>query len=54
MVGSCVGRLSRCVLLPHIGSATLETRSGMAMLAAQNVVEGIKGGEMPAELKLKG
>lgn len=42
----------RCVILPHIGSATFETRLGMATLAAQNVVAGILGAQMPTELVL--
>ncbi len=36
-----------CVL-PHIGSATLETRNAMAVLAAQNIVAGLKGEKLPA------
>ncbi|KZP28343.1 D-isomer specific 2-hydroxyacid dehydrogenase [Athelia psychrophila] len=44
-------REPRCVILPHIGSATLETRNEMAMMAATNVVAGIRGAEMTAELK---
>ncbi|MFN0084012.1 MAG: NAD(P)-dependent oxidoreductase, partial [Blastocatellia bacterium] len=31
------------VLLPHIGSATLETRTAMAMLAAENVIDVLSG-----------
>jgi glyoxylate reductase len=31
------------VLLPHIGSSTLETRSAMANLAAENIVAVLKG-----------
>lgn len=31
--------LDNVVLLPHIGSATLETRNSMAILAARNIVE---------------
>jgi glyoxylate/hydroxypyruvate reductase len=44
-------RESRCVVLPHLGSATAETREGMAMLAAENLVRGVKGEEMRVELK---
>lgn len=44
----------RCVVLPHIGSATFETRLGMATLAAQNLVGGIFGEAMPTELDLSG
>jgi len=43
----------RCVILPHVGSATLETRLGMATLAAKNLLGGIFGEGMPAELDLK-
>ncbi|TFK81194.1 hypothetical protein K466DRAFT_634369 [Polyporus arcularius HHB13444] len=40
----------RCVVLPHIGSATTDTRIGMATLAANNLLGGLFGKEMPAEL----
>jgi glyoxylate reductase len=30
-------RLQNCTLLPHVGSATVETRDRMALLAAQNI-----------------
>ena len=43
--------LSRCVVLPHIASATIETRLGMATLAAKNLIAALLGGEMPTELK---
>ena len=35
------------VLAPHIGSASLETRLKMAMMAATNVVEALKGNRPP-------
>lgn len=35
--------LENAVLLPHIGSATYETRLKMAMIAARNLVQGLKG-----------
>lgn len=35
--------LKNVVLLPHLGSATFEARNGMALLAAQNVVNVLKG-----------
>ncbi|KIP11885.1 hypothetical protein PHLGIDRAFT_98997 [Phlebiopsis gigantea 11061_1 CR5-6] len=41
---------SRCVILPHIGSATNETRLGMGTLAVNNVLAGIQGKKLPAEL----
>ena len=36
--------LDNVVLLPHLGSATLETRTAMAELAAENVVAVLGGG----------
>ncbi|KAH9941147.1 uncharacterized protein BXZ73DRAFT_41966 [Epithele typhae] len=42
----------RCVVVPHIGSATTETRIGMATMAATNLVNGLTGKEMPAEFKM--
>ncbi|KAK7025048.1 hypothetical protein R3P38DRAFT_2952510 [Favolaschia claudopus] len=41
----------RCVMVPHIGSATFQTRLDMATLAIDNLIGGVFGGEMPAELK---
>jgi lactate dehydrogenase-like 2-hydroxyacid dehydrogenase len=35
-----------CVL-PHIGSATEETRSDMSLIAAKNVVAGLRGERLP-------
>ena len=35
----------RCVLYPHIGSATHTSRDGMATLAAKNTIAVLKGGE---------
>jgi phosphoglycerate dehydrogenase-like enzyme len=35
--------LENVVLAPHLGSATVETRTEMAMLAARNVVEVLQG-----------
>ncbi len=35
--------LSNAVLLPHVGSATLETRNKMARLAAENLLAGLRG-----------
>ncbi|CAL1282695.1 unnamed protein product [Larinioides sclopetarius] len=36
-------KLPNCVLLPHIGSATLETRTTMALLTAKNILAGLDG-----------
>ena len=35
--------MENVVLLPHIGSATVETRSAMAVLAAENVIAALNG-----------
>jgi len=49
---SVSGILPRCVIIPHIGSATLETRKDMAVRAAKNLIEAIRGGLMPAQVDL--
>ncbi|KAJ7626487.1 hypothetical protein B0H17DRAFT_1110804 [Mycena rosella] len=41
----------RCVVIPHIGSATLETRAEMAGLTAQNVLAGVLGEPVPVALE---
>ena len=38
--------LDNCVILPHIGSASVATRTKMATMAAENLIAGLKG-EMP-------
>ncbi len=38
----------RCVLLPHIGSATVPSRDGMARAAADNVIAVLEGREPPS------
>ncbi|KAE9388187.1 hypothetical protein BT96DRAFT_947810 [Gymnopus androsaceus JB14] len=43
----------RCNILPHIGSASFETRLAMATLAVDNCLAGIAGQAMPAELDVK-
>lgn len=45
------GTCCRCVVLPHIGSATIETRLGMATTAAKNLLGALFDEPMPAELK---
>jgi len=42
-VPTSLKKLSNVVLLPHIGSATLETRTKMAVLAAKNLIAGVRG-----------
>ncbi len=34
-------------ILPHIGSATIETRNAMSRLAAENVIAGLRGKRLP-------
>jgi len=42
----------RCVIVPHIGSATLETRTAMATTAARNLVLGLSGKPLVYEAAL--
>lgn len=42
-------KLDNVILLPHIGSATYETRLRMAMTAARNLIQGLRG-ERPENL----
>jgi len=39
--------LDNLVMLPHIGSASVETRSEMAVMAAENMLAGLRGERMP-------
>ncbi|MBI5290041.1 MAG: hypothetical protein HY873_13790 [Chloroflexi bacterium] len=40
-------RAPNCVLLPHIGSATLATRSRMANMAVDDCLAGLRGEPLP-------
>jgi glyoxylate reductase len=40
----------RCVLVPHIGSATNRARDAMARLAAENVLAALRGEEPPSRV----
>jgi glyoxylate reductase len=40
----------RCVLLPHIGSATVRSRDGMANAVADNVIAVLEGREPPSRV----
>jgi glyoxylate reductase len=42
-IGAPLLEMNNVVLLPHIGSATLETRTAMAMLAVENVIDALSG-----------
>jgi glyoxylate reductase len=39
--------LENCVIVPHLGSASKKTRDMMSLLAAQNLVAGLKGARLP-------
>ena len=39
--------LPNCVIVPHIASATVETRNAMARMCADNVLAGVKGEALP-------
>jgi lactate dehydrogenase-like 2-hydroxyacid dehydrogenase len=43
VVNASLLALEQVVLLPHLGTATVETRTAMAVLAAQNVVAVLRG-----------
>jgi glyoxylate reductase len=40
-------KLSNCVIVPHIASATIGTRNAMARLCANNLLAGVKGEALP-------
>jgi glyoxylate reductase len=42
--------LENVVLVPHLGSATVETRTAMAMLAADNALAVLEGERPPAPI----
>jgi glyoxylate reductase len=39
--------LANCIVVPHLGSASKWTRDQMAVLAAQNLIAGLKGEKLP-------
>ncbi|MEA2641712.1 MAG: glyoxylate reductase [Chloroflexota bacterium] len=39
--------LANCIVVPHIGSASVATRSRMAEMAAQNLLAGLRGERLP-------
>jgi glyoxylate reductase len=39
--------LENCLIVPHLGSASKKTRDRMSLLAAQNLVAGLKGEHLP-------
>ncbi|XP_067885019.1 glyoxylate reductase/hydroxypyruvate reductase-like [Heterodontus francisci] len=44
--------LKNCVILPHVASATIATRTAMALLTVNNLLAGLKDEPMPKELIL--
>lgn len=42
--------LENCLILPHIGSSTVRTRTAMADLATDNLICGLRGTPMPARV----
>jgi lactate dehydrogenase-like 2-hydroxyacid dehydrogenase len=40
-------KLKNCVVLPHIASASVATRTKMALIAAENVIAGVTGQPLP-------
>ena len=47
-----LAELPNTVLLPHLGSATLETRNKMAEMAASNVIAALRGETPPNLVKV--
>lgn len=45
--GNPLLNMPNVAVLPHIGSATIEARNGMAVLAARNVIAGLHGEALP-------
>lgn len=39
--------LENCLIVPHLGSASLQTRNMMSLLAAQNLIAGLRGERLP-------
>lgn len=42
----------RCVVIPHMGSGDFDTRRAMAARCVRNAIQGAKGEELEAEVKL--
>ncbi|MGO9315586.1 MAG: NAD(P)-dependent oxidoreductase [Syntrophobacteraceae bacterium] len=49
-----LAELDNVVLLPHVGSATVETRARMANMAADNLLAGLRGERPPNCLNCHG
>ncbi|MBI2759500.1 MAG: D-glycerate dehydrogenase [Chloroflexi bacterium] len=46
-VDSPLLELDNCIVIPHLGSASKHTRDMMSLLAAQNLIAGLKGEQLP-------
>ena len=46
-------QLENCLVLPHIGSATVSARNAMAVRAAQNLIAGLRSDPLPFPVNLK-
>jgi glyoxylate reductase len=46
--------LENAILVPHLGSATVETRTAMAELAAANAIAAVRGEPLPTPVSLPG
>jgi len=42
----------RCLIVPHLGSATVDTRNRMARMAAENLLAGLRGEPLPFRVPL--
>jgi len=42
--------LNNCVLIPHLGSATIQTRTSMARVTVENILAGLEDKPMPAQI----
>jgi lactate dehydrogenase-like 2-hydroxyacid dehydrogenase len=47
-VGHALLKMSNCLVIPHLGSASVRTRHAMASLAVSNLLEAMAGRPMPA------
>jgi glyoxylate reductase len=46
--------LDNVVLTPHLGSASVRTRTGMGLMSAENLLAGLRGQPLPYGVNLKG
>lgn len=42
--------MSNCIVVPHIASASIATRTKMAMMAAENLIAGVQGRPLPTQV----